>query len=236
MAKQVLLFADTATGVLGRFLPESMFNDLLALVRAPVEQIRQVADRLTRESGFVTPDRLDALIRAVVPDELLATAIRNALEAMRSDYIPGTIADLRAIRETNPRYAASLTPDILSAIEVRLTELLPNSSREYPGLERYHKAARLVGATGATLDGVDLICDLRPVFDRSREVVEGFLPQIVLRLNYRGLTDARQAVEVRMTERQLDELIGEAQKAQRKLQTLRELADGRLPGEWLTIE
>lgn len=232
MAKQVFLVADNSIGVVGNFLPQSMFDDLLALSRVPVEQLRDLATQLDREPGFLTPSRLEEVVRQIIPAVPTARAVQNTLNGIRPSHVAGVVQDLRAFREMSPRNGEMLSAETVAAIEARLGALV----RDYPSLERYRKAEGLSEATGCEFLGVSLICDLRPVFDESRKVVEAVLPHTVLRLDYRGLNDSRQAVEVRLSESQLAMLIAEAEKAKRKLETLRLLADGRLPGEWLTLE
>jgi len=232
MAKQVFLLADTATGVVGSFLRQAMLDDLLAVSRVPVEALQELADRLEREPGFLTPTRLAELIRYVVPDEPAAEAVENTLNGVRPGYVTGIAQDLRAFREVNPRNGELLSAEALAAIEARLDILVHN----YASLERYRKAAALTESTGNQFEGVDLICDLRPVFDTSRAVIEGFLPRIVIRLKYRALNSSHQAVEIGLSVSDLDVVIREAEKAKRKLETMQQLADGRLPGGWVELE
>ena len=58
----------------------------------------------------------------------------------------------------------------MSAIEANLPRLI----RDFPALERFRKAKRLLSLTGNQARQIDIICDARPVFDSDQRVIEGF--------------------------------------------------------------
>jgi len=98
------------------------------------------------------------------------------------------------------------------------------------GLAKQCKARQLVDATGSELDEFQLICDIRPIFDQARERIQGAVPLAVLRLEYTLPSADSAVVEVRVTERQIEELESKIATAKRKLKLIKELvADQRLP-------
>jgi hypothetical protein len=112
----------------------------------------------------------------------------------------------------------------------KLIDRLRALAAEPIGLAKQYKARQLVDATGSELDEFQLICDIRPIFDHGRERIEGAVPLSVLRLDY-SLPDGESAVvEVRVTEKQLEELGTSIATAKRKLTLIKELIESqRLP-------
>ncbi len=111
-----------------------------------------------------------------------------------------------------------------------LVDRLRTLAAEPVGLAKQYKARQLVDATGFELDGLQIICDLRPIFDQDRERIEGAIPLTVLRLEYTSPVGESGVVEVRVTEKQLDEFGSKIETAKRKLRMIKELvANQRLP-------
>jgi len=98
------------------------------------------------------------------------------------------------------------------------------------GLAKQYKARRLVDAIGSELDECQCICDIRPIFDQARERIEGAIPLAVLRLEYTTPDGDSAVVEVRVTEKQLEEFGAKIETARRKLKRIKELlANQHLP-------
>lgn len=98
------------------------------------------------------------------------------------------------------------------------------------GLAKQYKAQQLVDAAGSELDEFQLICDIRPVFDQGRERIEGAIPLTLLRLEYSSPDGDSTVVEVRVTEKQLEEFEAKIATAKRKLKLIKDLvANQRLP-------
>ena len=66
--------------------------------------------------------------------------------------------------------------------------------KPYPGLHRQAKAQKLSEATGLRLEHLEIICDLRPVFDDERESVEGVIPYTIVCLGSDGLPVAMETI------------------------------------------
>ena len=54
------------------------------------------------------------------------------------------------------------------------------------GLARQYKAEQLAEATGTELEDLQVICDLRPVFNEERSEIEGAIPISTLKLDVLG--------------------------------------------------
>ena len=78
-------------------------------------------------------------------------------------------------------------------------------------------------ATGAELDECQIICDIRPIFDEGRDHVEGAIPLTTLRLEFSNPDGESQVVEMRLTEKQLQDLLKKFAIAQRKLNAIKAL-------------
>jgi hypothetical protein len=98
------------------------------------------------------------------------------------------------------------------------------------GLAKQYKARKLVDAIGSELDEFQFICDIRPIFDQDRERIEGAIPLAALRLEYTLPDGGSAVVEVRVSERQLEEFGAKITTAKRKLELIKEfVANQRLP-------
>ena len=78
-------------------------------------------------------------------------------------------------------------------------------------------------AIGAELDDFRIICDIRPIFDKQRERIEGAIPLAVLRLEYSKPDGESAVVEVRVTEKQIAKFGEKIADASLKLRVIKEL-------------
>lgn len=111
-----------------------------------------------------------------------------------------------------------------------LVDRLRTLAADPAGLAKQSKARQLVDATGSELDEFQFICDIRPIFDQSRERIEGAIPLGLLHLEYTSPDGDSAVLEVRVTERQLEEFESKIATAKRKLTLIKGLvANQRLP-------
>jgi hypothetical protein len=98
-------------------------------------------------------------------------------------------------------------------------------------LAAFQKAERLSTLTGQRLESFDLICDLRPIFDESREHLEGMMPYTRLRVVAIGADGLPEAFESELTRQQVHDLAQKASKAAQKLDVLLDAIETNwLPG------
>ena len=75
-------------------------------------------------------------------------------------------------REANEQNAARLSDEVFATLQERVPALI----RDVPAVERGQKAERLKKVLGNELEALEIICDVRPVYDDSRERIEGLIP------------------------------------------------------------
>ena len=93
----------------------------------------------------------------------------------------------------------------------------------------------MASLTGNKAQKVELICDVRPVFDRAREQVEGLVPLTTLKLIYETQTDETKCIELLFSTDMLKELLEKVNKAQQKLTIMRDFFDQWIPDGFLGL-
>ncbi len=119
-----------------------------------------------------------------------------------------------------------LGKDDLKALDNNLRLLI----LDYPALKRFAKAERLSKLTGQQLRSIDLICDVRPIFDATRSQIEGMMPYTRLRVVATGADWSPVAFEAELTLQQVYDLAERATYAKQKLDVLRTTIEKSLPG------
>ena len=76
--------------------------------------------------------------------------------------------------------------------------------------------------TGNQAKQVEIVCDARPVFDRERTKIEGFVTLTTLKLVCETQADDTSCIEIMLSPELVGELLDKAAKAQKKLHVLRE--------------
>jgi hypothetical protein len=112
----------------------------------------------------------------------------------------------------------------------RLGEILPKLIQLYPALTRFEKAERLAKLTGQELESIELICDLRPIFDDDRKRIEGMMPYTRLHIVATGADGLPKSFEAELTHQQVSDLREKVAKADSKLDVLRKSVESWLPG------
>jgi len=131
--------------------------------------------------------------------ESIALNMVHAARQMDGDHLPfGTRATERAANPNRLRVPL----DTCEAVAVKL---------------------ELVDVIGAELDSFRIICDIRPIFDRSRERIDGAIPLTLLRLDYSKPDGESAVVEVRVTEKQITQFEDKIANAKLKLRMIKEL-------------
>lgn len=183
----------------------------------PVETLERVAAGLSQATGFLDPPKLTARLRELLPEKSPVASIRRVVLHTKSEDVPDLLDRLTRIQENEPD-EFPLNREHLEQLRVALPRLL----RPIPALRRFRKAERLSKATGQPVEDIQLICDLRPVFDESREQVEGVLPFTRLKIVATGGDGLPNVFEAELTSRQVSDLVQQAEKAVKKLSLLRQ--------------
>ena len=82
------------------------------------------------------------------------------------------------------------------------------------------KCENLQTIIGNQFQDVDIICDIRPIFDATHEIVEGLIPITVLKFSYLTQVEETKALEIVLTEEHIDYLAGKIRAAKKKLDVL----------------
>ena len=216
----------------GYYLPEEMVSDLLELVNLSPEIVDQVANALADADGFLDEAGVEKLVLASVPDAKTARSVCNVVQNLRPTGVGPTLEKLRQWRKGDDRRAERLPDASLTTIELNLPRLV----RPFPAIERQRKARRLLFLTGNQARQIDIVCDCRPVFDADRRSIEGFVTLTTLRLGYETQAEQNGCIEVQLSPAQIKELLEKAEKAQRKIEVMRESIQDWIPGGSATVE
>jgi len=193
-----------------------MIEDLLAIAEIRSERIEALAAALQAEPGFPNADRISDVVREAINDDRQASAVVTALHNVPPSRVDQTIQTVRDWREANNKNAERFPEEALVSVEQNLRRL----TRDFPALERCRKARRLGSILGNTAESLELICDLRPVFNAQRDLVEGMMPLTTMKIVYEGQDEEVRVLEVQLSRDMLTELVEKAQKAQQKLDVL----------------
>jgi hypothetical protein len=206
-------------------LPPEMINDLRRIAEIPDETIELVVQRLQAYEGLLNTSRLGQLLGSMLRDEPMAAAATAALQNLQSDQVSPTLQSLRRWQKTNEQNIEKFPNVALDALERKLPRLI----QKYPAIDRYRKGAWLSSAIGNTATSVQVICDVRPVFDDRREVVQAVVPLTVLKIVYDRQDEETRSLDVYLSDAMLDELADKVQKAQQKQKVLRESVKTWIP-------
>lgn len=209
-----------------------MVEDLLLVSDQPLDELRQIVERVHHETGFLTLDRLTQLAAETLSVPQAARAVANTIYSVHPDDTDRPVADITDWLQLNPTRAADVTTGRLEAVGERVRLL----AQRYPALERRRKADHLAQLAGPRCDGADILCDLRPVFDAGREQIEGLMPLITLRLQVVQPNGDPSVYEVRLTEWMLGQLVEKAERAKQKVQVLAGRAGEWVADGWLGLD
>lgn len=96
------------------------------------------------------------------------------------------------------------------------------------GLGLQWKADQLRKTTGIELEDIQIICDIRPVFDDARSTIMGAIPISTLKLDLIDRDGAPRSIEIRLTEKQLAEFVSKSELAQQKIRVIKQTLTEKL--------
>jgi hypothetical protein len=219
MVEPVLYFRGLPREAIATSPP--VLQDLKAIGGLPPETVEAIRTRLSAAEGFLDYRSLAAIIRDVVRDENLSKAVQNGFLNLAPEHVEGVLSRLSERKEDDSFGKADLD---------KLRGVLPKLIQAYPALTRFAKAERLAKATGQRLESVELICDLRPIFDDSRQNIEGMMPYTRLSVTALGADGLPNSFEAELTWQQVHDLGEKAAKAEKKLAVMRKTVEDVLPG------
>lgn len=201
----------------------AMLEDLQALAGVSDEQVAALRKRLSEAKGFLDPRALRVVVRSVTQDDTTSEAVWKALRHLGPEDVERL---LHALSERRGEKDFPLEEAVLD----RLRQALPALIQPYPAMARFAKAERLARLTGQQLQSVELICDLRPIFDEDRKNLEGMMPYTRLCVIATGVDGLPKAFEAELTLQQVNDLAEKASKARDKLDGLRSSVEKWVPG------
>ncbi|MGP0067217.1 MAG: hypothetical protein ACLQGP_26940 [Isosphaeraceae bacterium] len=232
MADRVFFIAGSPSELLGgHIVPPQMVEDLLVIAGISREALDRIAASLENAVGFVNDEELKQLVQEILPAEREVSAVLSAVQSIRPGRVERVLASLRDWRGANTQNAQRVPEEIFTTIQQNLTNLI----REYPAWDRFQKARRLASLTGNKAQQVELICDVRPLFDRPRERIEGLVPLTTLKLIYETQTEETKCIELLLSADVLKELLEKANKVQQKLAIMRDFFDQWIPDGFLEL-
>ncbi len=216
------------------FLPEGPVSDALirdakALLAVDEGVLTSIRDHLEAFPGFLDRDSIEDVVASHVDNsevcEALVRWVANVDGLCREtgQSVENVLSRLLSQVDEWLKDEANLEKGLLSREDFeQLKARLPLIIKRYPGLDRQAKAQRLARATGLRLEKLEIICDLRPVFDKNREQLEGMIPCTILKVVCIGVDGLPVALEAILSQQDVAQLAEAATNAQKKLAKLRQ--------------
>lgn len=204
---------------------DDVVRDAKIILDLPVDDLNAIRTDLEQFPGFLDRNKLRELLLHRVPDVTnrkgLARFITTFGERVHrtGESIDTLVRQIEEWMKEKAEEAQIIQQDQIAELRRRLKVLLA----PLPCLVRQAKAEKLSTATGQPLESVEIICDVRPVFDKNRNTIDGMIPFTLLRVVYKGADGLPVAVETILSEKDVHSLADAAQKAQQKLKRIHEL-------------
>ena len=217
MADRIILYPGVATGVYRWVMihPE-MVDDLLAVAQISVEQIDAIATIMEAEAGFLGKAKLSQLVEGVVDNESRASSVVRALNNLQPRQLEQIVEALGEWRQAEQQNAEEFSDEAFDDLKAKLPRLI----KDYPVLARFRKTRRLRSILGNAVQGIELICDARPIYNTTRDLIEGLIPLTTMKIEYEGQDEETHEVEVMLSRDDVNELAEKVKKAQQKLDVL----------------
>jgi hypothetical protein len=210
----------------GRTLPVEFICDLKVLLKLQQDQLTALAQELSSFDDFLDKPTLKKIVKSFVPNEdqanILSKLILHIDEMLRKTTwkLQGLFNRMKdTLQASEEEGKQLLTPAEFDEIQRRMVIVI----KKYSGLTRQAKAQRLSELTGLHLESVEVICDLRPVFDEERESVEGIIPYTILKVVCTGPDGLPVGLEAILSQANVEELAKKSSAALKKLDRLRTL-------------
>lgn len=222
MAARRFLFGSPPIRYLAEHLAqdEDFLDDVKQIIDLDEDAYLRLATQLAKADTFLSRSDLANIVGEVLSEgsERIASIVYRIGGIVHDADMDATKA-MDVLAEAIEQKAERLeAPDRRT-----LTDRLRRLVAEPIGIAKQYKARELVDAIGAELDGFRIICDIRPIFDRNRERIDGAIPLSILRLDYSKPDGESAVVELRVTEKQIAQLGEKVADAKLKLKIIKEL-------------
>jgi len=213
-----------------RSVPDGFIRDVKVLTGIEPNLLASFSADLQKYPGFLDEQVLSEVCSKYFKDKDTAEAMGRLIPFIyrRMKVTNESATDFLDVLKEWLSEKENEGKNLLSTADVsKLETRLPIVIQRFPGLERRSKAETLSQATGLPLKNIDLICDIRPIFDQDRERIEGFIPLTTLRLTCTGADGLPVAFETTLSNSDVTRLATAAEFAVKKLRRLRELASAQ---------
>lgn len=202
-----------------RFLAEHLaqdddfLKDAKILLGIPPDQASSLSALLQTAAGFLGKAELAkfAKLADVTEAQTVADIINRLGGVIHDAEMPATEA-MDAFAEVVKQKCKQLSVEEREELSARIRIFVA----EPMGIALRFKSQQLMSAVGSSLEGYGVICDIRPVFDADRAIVQGAVSVSTLRLEYMTQSSEQEIIELSISESQLDGLIEKLQEAKRK--------------------
>ena len=207
--------------------PQFVVEAVRVVLGESEEALKRLATELSDVKGYLSDAGRKAILLRELGDEGRASQFEKLLRAGEifvqnhggSDGLLSFLDKLQT--ETENQEQPLLSPNELSDLK----RLIPLIVKPYPARQRQAKAERLAVATGLIAESIDLICDIRPVFDDSRRSVEGLIPFTTLKVVATGVDQFPVSFEAVLSASDVLALLKKTEDAVSKLNALGRLAE-----------
>ena len=201
-------------------------EDARAVLSLRETQVRAISEALEECTGFLDSDSIESLLAAEIEDEELKKQLSRFISFLdkmlaQSRKSPREFIDYVLKRFADPQSADRFSEAELSSLSERISTLVKDQS----GFRRQRKAERLYDEIGIPVRDLKIICDLRPVFDKKHDNVEGMILVTTLKVNATDVDGLPIALQAKLTEKQVADLAEKAEEAKKKLTVLRRLLE-----------
>ena len=213
-------------GHIGKLSQMDLPGSAKVLLEFGADRVEKLVSVLTLAEGYVTLDRLKSLISDTGVEkpwsvmriaELILDGAKNSGDSNVSDRYADSF--VKALRLQDDEQQVNDEHKLI------VHRLLATLIRPYPALLRQAKAERLADAVNLRAEAVDLICDLRPVFDDERCRIEGLIPMTTIKIVASGVDRFPISFEAVLSARDVLTLQKKVQDAVDKLNKLGEFAE-----------
>jgi len=202
-----------------RALPPEMVRDLLEIARLDSRTVKRIGEYLLALQGLTEAESIKEGVKNCLrdSDDDLAESIVATLLNLKPTDVARTVATVDRWRQSTEQRRELFTDELFASLDRNLQAIVA----DYLSVELVQKADLLLRAVGNEFMDIAYFCDMRPVFDRPRKKVEGFVTLANLRLKYVSQDGIDHACEVALTEEELRELIKTSEEALAKLEVLK---------------
>jgi hypothetical protein len=201
----------------------SMIDDLKRLSSLSREAITSVIEQLAASSEIMSQSGVQSFVATAINDEQGAMALARLLWHFSTGSVRSMTDWTTAVtqwRDADAENKSRLTPDEQAAIDL----LVPLLIQPLPPMRKWMKANRVATMTGVKLLAIQVVCDIRPVFNEPRDGIDAIIPSTTLKIIWEDEAGLPKAVEARLTPTQIEDFATKLEQARRKLATIDEFA------------